>query len=134
MTNSRRTSRGPAVEKHCPTSSISSISARSLWLLHHLPLMYTEIPVVVFSAVFVGSLQRVLLRVLREVSLILMSVFNGVFHYTVRCAIQRGPKSVTRAHYLESTELCRLKPVTGMNHLYASFIIQLLQYFGKFSK
>jgi len=55
---------------------------------------------------------------------------------TTQCiALYReAQKSVTRAHSLELTELCWLRPVTGMNHLHATFIIQLLQYFGKFSK
>jgi len=55
---------------------------------------------------------------------------------TIQCvALYREvQKSVTGAHSLESTELCRLKAVTGMNNLHAPFIIQLLQYFGKFSK
>lgn len=55
---------------------------------------------------------------------------------TIQCVAlyREAQKYVNRAHYLALTEICRLKPVTGTNHLHASFIIQLLPYFGKFSK
>ena len=56
---------------------------------------------------------------------------NECFQWCVSLHVQcvalygEAQKSVTRAHSLELRELCRLKPVTGMNHLHASFIIQL---------